>query len=191
MLTLLVKSYLIGSIPFAYILAWNWSKADIRRIGSENVGTTNVIKQIGVFPGVMTAVLDACKGIIAVLVGRAFGTGWEFVALIVAMIGHIWPIWLGFHGGGGLATFIGGMLLISKWWIVLILLGVWGLAYLMIRKHDQSALIACYISPIVLGVLNSSWAHFFFGLGAAFVVGIKRIFSMRKNEHSMMISHNR
>jgi glycerol-3-phosphate acyltransferase PlsY len=190
MLVLFFESYLIGSIPFAYIMAWIWRKVDIRKLGSENVGATNVIKQIGIFPGVLAGVLDACKGIVVVMVGREFGAGWEFAALIMAIVGHIWPVWLGFHGGGGLATFIGGMLLISKWWVVLMIIGIWGLAYMTLKKHDQSALAACYISPIVLGLAHSSWAHFLFGVGAALVIGVRRVFSIRKRR-SIIVSHIR
>jgi glycerol-3-phosphate acyltransferase PlsY len=172
MLKLLFNSYLLGSIPFAYIFAWQWRKVDIRRIGSENVGTTNVFKQIG---------CDAGKGIIAVMLGNTLAVGGEFIALPMAMIGHNWPVWLGFHGGGGLATFIGGMLVISKWWIILILLGVWGIAYLVMKSHDRSAFVACSLSPIILGTLHSSWSYFLFGVGSSLVVGIKRLFSIKLN----------
>lgn len=180
---LIIQSYLIGSIPFAYIFAWNWRKVDIRRLGSKNVGTTNVFKEIGVLPGLMTGIFDACKGIAVVLLARTFGVGWAFGALIAAMIGHNWPIWLGFHGGGGLATFIGGMLFISTWWIVLILLGLWWIIYKLVRAHDHSALLVCLISPIVLGLIHSSWEYFLFGVGAAGVIGAKRLSSMRQKEH--------
>lgn len=180
MLVLFIKSYLLGSIPFAYIFAWSWKKEDIRKLGSENVGTTNVIKQIGFIPGAMTALFDAGKGMIAVALGDSISVCGEFVALIAAMVGHNWPFWLGFHGGGGLATFIGGMLLLSKWWIILILLGIWGLAYIILKSHDRSALTACCISPFIIGILHSSWHYFFFGVGAATVVGIKRYLNILK-----------
>lgn len=182
MLKLMVNSYLLGSIPFAYIFARQWRKVDIRRIGSENVGATNVLKQIGVLPGVITAVLDAGKGIAAVLLGSTWVVGGEFIALVMAMVGHNWPLWLGFHGGGGLATFIGGMLVLSKWWIILILLGIWGMAYLIMKNHDRSAFIACSIAPFILGVFHSSWRYFLFGLGSSLVVGLKRLASIKKNQ---------
>ena len=189
MLKLLFNSYLLGSIPFAYIFAWQWRKVDIRRIGSENVGTTNVFKQIGVLPGMLTAVCDAGKGIIAVMLGNTLAVGGEFIALPMAMIGHNWPVWLGFHGGGGLATFIGGMLVISKWWIILILLGVWGIAYLVMKSHDRSAFVACSLSPIILGTLHSSWSYFLFGIGSSLVVGIKRLFSIKKNRRLLELNN--
>ncbi len=64
---LLLVPYLMGSIPFAYILSWIWRKVDIRAIGSENVGTTNVFKEIGILPGVLTGILDGLKGLLATL----------------------------------------------------------------------------------------------------------------------------
>jgi glycerol-3-phosphate acyltransferase PlsY len=189
-LKLLLVPYLMGSIPFAYILSWIWRKVDIRAIGSENVGTTNVFKEIGILPGVLTGILDGLKGLLATLFGMGMMPNGEFIALIAAIAGHIWPVWLGFHGGGGLATFIGGMLLISEWWVVLLLLGVWGAAYLILKKHDLSALVACYVSPFLLGIIHSSWNYFLFGAGAAFVVGLKRIQSIRKNHRESVIPNS-
>ena len=186
MLMLAIKSYLIGSIPFAYIFAKAWKKTDIRKVGSENVGTTNVLKQIGVVPGLLTALFDASKGIGAVMLGRTIVSGvngGEFIALLLAMIGHIWPVWLKFCGGGGLATFIGGMLLVSKWWVIIILLGIWGILYKIMKSHDRSALVTCYISPVLLGIIHSSWNYFLFGISAATIVGSKRLVSIKKNKH--------
>ncbi|NLV16401.1 MAG: glycerol-3-phosphate acyltransferase [Syntrophomonadaceae bacterium] len=187
LLKLIIVSYLIGSIPFAFFLAWIWRKVDIRVIGSENVGTTNVFKEIGVLPGMLTGILDGLKGLVAALIGMGIMTNGEFFALIAAMTGHIWPAWLKFHGGGGLATFIGGMLIIYDWWVILMILGIWGAAYSITKKHDLSALIACYVCPFILGIIHSSWNHFIFGIGAAFVVGLKRLQSIRKNSREEMM----
>src|SRR5690554_3504661 len=119
MFLLVLKSYFVGSIPFAFIFTRLARKLDIRKIGSGNVGTTNVFKQIGPLPACLTAVGDGCKGLIAVMIGSAVGSGVggsgdELIALLVAIIGHNWPVWLKFQGGGGLATFIGGMLFITE-----------------------------------------------------------------------------
>ena len=71
----------------------------------------------------------------------------------MAIVGHNWPVWLGFHGGGGLATFIGGMLFAGKWWVVPVLLGLWGAAFLLIREYNRSVLVAC-------SSRHSCWAGF-------------------------------
>lgn len=179
MFLLLLKSYLLGSIPFAYLFARFWKKIDIRFSGSGNVGATNVFKQVGLVPGLLTAVGDGAKGFFAVILGSEMGNAGQFLALLLAMVGHNWPVWIGFHGGGGLATLIGGMLLISKWWVILVVLAVWGILYLIIREHNRSALAACYIMPVILGFLHSSWLHFLFGIGASLVVGVKRFLCIK------------
>jgi glycerol-3-phosphate acyltransferase PlsY len=186
---LVLVPYLIGSIPFAYIISQVWRKVDIRAIGSENVGTTNVFKEVGYLPGALTGILDGLKGLVVVLIGMGIGPNAELIALVAAMAGHIWPVWLKFHGGGGLATFIGGMLLISEWWVILLLLGIWGAAYLICKKHDLSALTACSFCPFIMGIVHSSWNHFLFGAGAAIVVGMKRIQSIRKNHRESIVTH--
>lgn len=189
MLLLLIQSYLIGSIPFAYIFAWNCRRIDIRKIGSQNVGTTNVFQQIGVIPGVLTALLDVFKGVVVVLLGRSLGLAGEFTALLAAMVGHNWPVWLRFHGGGGLATFIGGLFVVSKWWLIIAMLGMWGVTYKVMNSHDRSALVACAICPFLLGGVHLSWNYFLLGLGAALIIGIKRVFSIKKNKCIIRVGH--
>ncbi|HHU82489.1 MAG TPA: glycerol-3-phosphate acyltransferase [Firmicutes bacterium] len=178
MFFLMLKAYLVGSVPFAYIFAWLAKKFDIRKIGSQNVGTTNVIKEAGWLPGILTALADGSKGLFAVLIGSTTGNGWELPALLMAIVGHNWPVWLGFHGGGGLATFIGGMLFAGKWWVVPVLLGLWGAAFLLIREYNRSVLVACSLSPFLLGWVHASWRFFFFGLGAGLALGSKCIVNL-------------
>lgn len=178
MLFLMLKSYFVGSIPFAFIFTRLARKLDIRKIGSGNVGTTNVFKQVGPLPAFLTAIGDGCKGLIAVMIGSAVGSGGELIALLVAVIGHNWPVWLKFHGGGGLATLIGGMLFITEWWVVPVLLSLWGLIYLLIREYKRSVLLTCSLLPFVLGWIHSSWKSFLFGLGAGFLLGLKNLKSL-------------
>ncbi|HHU50844.1 MAG TPA: glycerol-3-phosphate acyltransferase [Firmicutes bacterium] len=186
MFWMLIKSYLMGSIPFAYIFAKFYRRKDIRRIGTGNVGTTNVLSHIGFMPGVLTAVTDGLKGVFAVMMGSAFGARGEFLALLLAIVGHNWPVWLRFHGGGGLATLIGGMLCISSWVVILIGLVVWGILYLIIREHNRSAIATCSFLPFLLGIFHSSWSHFCFGVGAAVVVGLKRFFCLKQDQKSLV-----
>lgn len=182
MLLLVINSYLLGSIPFAYITTRLFKNADIRKIGSKNVGTTNVMKNIGIVPGIITAIGDASKGILAVLLGDYLMTGGGLLGLLIAVIGHNWPVWLGFYGGGGLATMIGGLLLVSEWWVILILIGIWGLTFLIMKKHDESAIVACIFSPFVFGYFHASWEYFLFGLMAGLLIGIRRFFSIKTNK---------
>jgi glycerol-3-phosphate acyltransferase PlsY len=109
MFLMLAVAYLIGSVPFAVILARQWGAADLRRTGSGNVGATNVLRTLGVTPGVLVALLDMTKGAASVLIARQFdsgGTG-PAAAGVAAVLGHIFPVWLGFRGGKGVATACG------------------------------------------------------------------------------------
>ena len=108
-LWLITVGYLLGSIPFAFILARWWGGIDLRTSGSGNVGTTNVFRTTGTIAGLCTLALDVGKGAVAVLVAQHFGsdpTG-ATVAGVAAVTGHIFPIWLGFRGGKGVATSCG------------------------------------------------------------------------------------
>src|SRR5579862_9434532 len=94
--------YLIGSVPFAWLLARRWG-TDLRRVGSGNLGAANVLRATGVTPGVLVAVLDIAKGAASVAVARRMGADESAVAVagFAAIIGHIYPVWLRFRGGKG------------------------------------------------------------------------------------------
>jgi glycerol-3-phosphate acyltransferase PlsY len=102
-------AYLIGSVPFALMLARLWGTADLRAVGSGNVGATNVFRTSGATPGVLAALLDASKGALSVFLAQRLTTPAELsaVAGVAAILGHIYPIWLGFRGGKGVATAAG------------------------------------------------------------------------------------
>jgi acyl phosphate:glycerol-3-phosphate acyltransferase len=103
-----VAGYLIGSIPFALLLARRRG-IDIRRAGSGNVGATNVLRTVGARAAVVTLLLDAAKGVAAVVLARQLSddVGVAVVAALAAIAGHAYPVWLGFHGGKGVATAAG------------------------------------------------------------------------------------
>lgn len=104
-----VVGYLLGSVPFAYIAARLGRGIDIRRAGSGNVGATNVLRAAGVWPAVATTVLDAGKGAAAAWLGFAGGGGPGLATAsgVAAVVGHVFPVWLGFKGGKGVATTFG------------------------------------------------------------------------------------
>jgi len=104
-----VLAYLIGSVPFAWILARRWGAADLRRIGSGNVGAANVLRASGVKAGVLAAVLDIGKGALSVALAERFGGPGAVPAAagVAAIVGHIYPVWLRFRGGKGVATACG------------------------------------------------------------------------------------
>ena len=104
-----IFAYLLGSIPFGYLIVRGKIGADIRETGSGGTGATNVSRRAGKTAGVLTLLLDAAKGCAAVLIARALtGDDWVIAAAaIAALVGHIFPVWLGFRGGKGVATGVG------------------------------------------------------------------------------------
>jgi len=147
----LVVGYLFGSIPFGIILTRLAGGPDLRSIGSGNIGATNVLRTGNKKLAAATLVGDMLKGTVAVLVG-AYVLGGPQAALaagIGAFLGHLFPVWLGFKGGKGVATYI-GVLIGVKASVALAFAAIWlGLAYLF-RYSSLSALIASVIAPLLL-----------------------------------------
>lgn len=139
--------YLLGSIPFGLIL----TKAigiDIRSVGSGNIGATNVLRTGNKPVAAATLLLDAGKGAAAVLIARHFwGGDIAMVAGLAAFVGHIFPVWLGFRGGKGVATYI-GVLLALNWIVGLIFCAVWLLIAVARRYSSLAALTAAATAPI-------------------------------------------
>jgi len=109
---MLSGAYLVGSIPFSYLVARRWGIADVRSVGSGNVGATNVLRAAGRTAGALALLLDALKGATASLVAMSLAPGSVLPPLVAAMavLGHMYPVWLGFRGGKGVATGVGAFL---------------------------------------------------------------------------------
>ena len=109
MALILLLAYLIGSVPFALLLARRWRVADLRLVGSGNLGAANVMRTSGVTAGVLVALLDMTKGAASVWLAERFTTGPVVPAAagVAAIVGHIYPVWLRFRGGKGVATACG------------------------------------------------------------------------------------
>ncbi len=107
-------AYLIGSVPFALLLARRWGGGDLRRVGSGNLGAANVLRASGVRAGVVVALLDVAKGAASVaLAERLGGEGASALAGLAAIVGHIYPVWLRFRGGKGVATACGAFSILA------------------------------------------------------------------------------
>ncbi len=140
--------YLLGSIPFGLLLTRMAGLGDVRKIGSGNIGATNVLRTGHKGLAATTLVLDALKGTAAVLVfGLLFGPASALTAGLGAFLGHVFPIWLGFKGGKGVATYI-GVLAGAYWPAALVFCGVWLLTALATRYSSLSALIGAVVAPI-------------------------------------------
>lgn len=133
--------YLLGSIPFGLILTRLAGFGDIRRIGSGNIGATNVLRTGSKKLAALTVVLDALKGVAAVLVGAVWGPEAAVVAGGAVVVGHMFPLWLGFRGGKGVATAL-GVLLALAWPVALIAAALWLAIAALLRYSSLAALLA-------------------------------------------------
>ncbi|HEX2379298.1 MAG TPA: glycerol-3-phosphate 1-O-acyltransferase PlsY [Methyloceanibacter sp.] len=154
-LSALVFGYLLGSIPFGLILAKLFGLGDLRKIGSGNIGATNVLRAGSKWLAALTLLLDAAKGTLAVLVAARWGGTAAMLAGFGAFLGHLFPVWLRFDGGKGVATFI-GVLLGLYWPAALVFCAVWLLIALVTRYSSLSALVASAASVGVLAV-TAQW----------------------------------
>jgi len=146
--------YVLGSIPFGLLFAWASGAGDVRKIGSGNIGATNVLRTGKKWAAAATLICDGAKGAAAVLIAKfLLMPGAEIFAALAAVLGHMFPIFLGFKGGKGVATFL-GVSLALYWPVGLAVCATWLLAALIWRISSLSALIAIALSPI-----------YFFGAG--------------------------
>ena len=147
MIVALVFGYLCGTIPFGLILTKSAALGDIRSIGSGNIGATNVLRTGNKKVAALTLLLDAIKGTVpALLMGWLFGSQAAVLAGLAAFFGHLFPMWLGFKGGKGVATTI-GVLFGLYWPLGLVFIGVWIAMAVLFRISSLSALTASFLSP--------------------------------------------
>ncbi|MDO5706730.1 MAG: glycerol-3-phosphate 1-O-acyltransferase PlsY [Paracoccus sp. (in: a-proteobacteria)] len=149
-----VIGYLLGSVPFGLVIARAVGLGDLRQIGSGNIGATNVLRTGNKGAALATLLLDSGKGAIAVLLARYFGG--ETAALLAgaaAFLGHCFPVWLGFRGGKGVATFL-GTLLALYWPLGIFACLTWLAVAAISRISSLSALMAAVLVPVAAGVLG-------------------------------------
>ena len=156
-IVVLVISYLLGSIPVGYLIVSAKTGGDVRQTGSGGTGATNVSRSIGTGGGVTTLIIDAAKGAVAVIIANILLTGvensawWLGVAGVVAILGHIFPIWLGFRGGKGVATGAGVFLVLMP--SVLIGAAVVFVAVVLATRYvSLASMIAAATVPFIVFV---------------------------------------
>jgi acyl phosphate:glycerol-3-phosphate acyltransferase len=140
-------AYLLGSIPFGLVLTRLAGYGDIRRIGSGNIGATNVLRTGSKGLAALTLLLDLAKGAVAVLIARRFGPDMAAVAAVFVFLGHLYPVWLGFKGGKGVAT-AGGIVIAYAWPVGLAALATWLAVAVATRYSSLAALTACALAPL-------------------------------------------
>ncbi len=149
-------AYLLGAVPFGIVITRGLGLGDLRQIGSGNIGATNVLRTGNRWAALMTLLLDAGKGGIAVVIARQFGpSDAEQLAALAAFLGHLFPIWLGFRGGKGVATFLGTLTLLA-WPVGLASCATWLVTFALTRISSLSALIAALSVVFWLGIAGYS-----------------------------------
>ncbi|KOF22254.1 glycerol-3-phosphate acyltransferase [Ensifer adhaerens] len=147
----LAFGYLLGSIPFGLILTRMAGLGDVRKIGSGNIGATNVLRTGNKKLAAATLLLDALKGTAAAAIASLWGVEAGIAAGLAAFLGHLFPVWLGFKGGKGVATYIGVLLGLAPL-MVLVFIAVWLAMAKISRYSSLSALVATVVIPVVLYV---------------------------------------
>tara|TARA_B100001121_G_scaffold272634_1_gene259287 strand:- start:5374 stop:5952 length:579 start_codon:yes stop_codon:yes gene_type:complete len=154
-------SYLLGSIPFGFILSKIFLKKDIRKIGSGNIGATNVLRAGNKFVGYVTLILDILKAIIPIIFVKIYYTEYLYIASLCVFLGHVFPVWLKFRGGKGVATYVGILCCIN------IYLGfafgiVWIITFLIFKYSSLSSLLGSLSIPIINFLILKEEVIFFF-----------------------------
>ena len=159
-LIIALSSYLLGSIPFGFILTKIFLKQDIRDIGSGNIGATNTLRTGNKLLGYSTLALDISKAIIPVLYVKYNYPDYIFIASLCTFLGHVFPIWLKFKGGKGVATYVGILFSINLFYGFIFFI-VWLTTFLISRYSSLSSIAASLTIPIYLIIFENHNSIFF------------------------------
>ena len=142
-------SYLMGSIPFGFILTKIFLKKDIREIGSGNIGATNALRTGNKSIGYSTLVLDILKAVVPVIYVKIFYQDFLYIASFCAFLGHVFPIWLKFKGGKGVATYVGILFAINIYFVIIFTIS-WFVTFFISKFSSLSSLVGAASIPIYL-----------------------------------------
>jgi glycerol-3-phosphate acyltransferase PlsY len=146
----IVIGYLLGSIPFGLLLTRLAGLGDVRKIGSGSIGATNVLRTGNKALAALTVILDAGKGVAAVLIGSIWGLDAMLAASAAVVLGHMYPVWLGFRGGKGVATAL-GVLGVIAWPVALVAALIWLAVAILFRYSSLAALVAAAVAAAYAG----------------------------------------
>ena len=175
-LLIIFFSYLCGSIPFGLVISYIFKKDDPRSIGSKNIGATNVLRTAGVMLGLITLILDISKGFIAIKITLMLNSDLIGLSMTFVIIGHIFPIWLKFKGGKGVATFI-GVLLAYNFQLFLLFTFTWLLCALLFKYSSLSAIIALITNLISTVAFDLNYIYFII---VSFLILIKHFSNIQR-----------
>ena len=158
-----IASYLMGSIPFGFILTKIFLKKDIRNIGSGNIGATNALRTGNKLIGYSTLVLDVAKAIIPVIFVKINYPDLIYIASLSAFLGHVFPVWLKFKGGKGVATYV-GILFSINFLLGIIFVASWSIIFLIFRYSSLSSIIGSISIPIYILITDQISNAIFFSI---------------------------
>jgi len=158
-----IASYLMGSIPFGLILTKIFLNKDIREIGSGNIGATNALRTGNKLIGYTTLILDITKAIIPVIYVKVNFPELIYIASLCAFLGHVFPLWLKFKGGKGVATYV-GILFSVNFLLGFIFVSCWGIIFLISRYSSLSSIIGSMSVPIYILITGQLSNAIFFGI---------------------------
>jgi len=158
-----VIAYVMGSIPFGFLLTKIFLKKDIREIGSGNIGATNALRTGNKLIGFSTLILDILKAIIPILYVKFYYSEFIYIASLCAFLGHVFPVWLKFKGGKGVATYVGILFAINIY-LGLIFIITWLITFLLSKFSSLSSLTASIVIPVYLLILTQFNQVIFFSI---------------------------
>jgi len=153
--------YFLGSIPFGFILTKFFLKQDIREIGSGNIGATNVLRTGNKSIGYLTLLLDILKAVIPVIFIKINFSEYLFISSLSVFLGHVFPIWLKFKGGKGVATYL-GILFCINYILGFVFIIVWFLIFLIFKYSSLSSILATFTIPIFYYFFINNENYYFF-----------------------------
>ena len=172
---IILVSYLFGSIPFGLLLTKIFLKKDIREIGSGNIGATNVLRAGNKFLGYSTLVIDILKAVLPILYVKFFMNDYLYISALSIFIGHVFPIWLKFKGGKGVASYLGILCCLDV--VTALIFGViWISVFILFKFSSLSSLLASLTIPIFHFFYNSNSDYYFY-----FMMFILIFFTHREN----------
>jgi len=171
LLFLIIFGYLFGSIPFSYLIP-KAKGIDIRKVGSGNVGGTNVIRAMGLKFGLLASILDLSKAIIPVYLATRFLLfDWQIALVaITPVFGHIFPIWLNFRGGKGVGSTIGVLFILLGWERFLILLSIWLIVIAIFQIMSVASLLMSSLLPLFMAYFSYPLPYFFLVIALAVLI---------------------
>ena len=158
---IILLSYISGSIPFGYLLTKFFLNKDVRKIGSGNIGATNVLRTGSKMIGFSTLILDISKAVIPIILIKIYFVEYLYISSLCVFLGHVFPIWLKFKGGKGVATYVGILFCINVYLGISFII-IWALIYFIFKYSSLSSLIGSLSIPIINFFIFNGEVVFFY-----------------------------